>query len=125
MKDYNDLNKIFASSGVSRPPWQLINEALSIAIPVMIKASVAPSNLDDLMRMSRALNGGELGMFYHNVDEFINSIGHEIDSDQYDAIEKGNPLISQLAKVWLEQWKSIHNHNRPNQFRHHPRDHRT
>ena len=120
MKDYNDLNKIFASSGVSRPPWQLINEALSIAIPVMIKASVAPSNLDDLMRMSRALNGGELGMFYHNVDEFINSIGHEIDSDQYDAIEKGNPLISQLAKVWLEQWKSIHNHNRPIQFRHHP-----
>ena len=115
--DYHDLNKLFSGIGLSRSPRQLIDEALSIAIPVMIKASVSPSNLDDLMLMSRALNRGNLGMLYHNVDDFINQIGEDIENGKIDAISKKNPLIPKMAEPWLDQWRSTSNRNRPYKHR--------
>ena len=99
--DYHDLNKLFSGIGLSRSPRQLIDEALSIAIPIMIKASVSPSNLEDLMLMSRALNRGNLGMLYHNVDDFINQIGEDIENLHF------NTAVSQLM-IYCNHLQSIY-----------------
>jgi hypothetical protein len=107
----NEVVEALAKSGISRPVWQSLNEALSIAIPIMIRYSHSPSNTSDLIALSKVLNRGEIGMSYDNVAEFINAIRDEL-SGQIELQDPKDAWMTKLSEIWLEQSDSTRNRNR-------------